>query len=402
MPSVWETMKNSRTEIVTVIGTCLFIILTVYIYKKNPGEFITNYGGYYGLISLICLFLFIVTIYFIQLRLTFFGDSSDAPSIGQFLAKIGLFIGFIVGFIVLIYIFLWLLRHVSILSKILTGFLTIVISIVALSLIYLLLKPKIDRLRGNPNATGGRIMNFLLDIILYVPCLFLDLVQFIKHEYKITPRVVWIVLLIEVILITLRFLIPYIFKYIVTHDGVHLLNEPIYMNKLTTLGSFEDLNQATTDDNPYNYRYSLSFWIWLNPQSPGTNSAYTRYTSLLNYGERPNIQYNATKNKLRVEVQLNNKTKEIIYETSELPFQKWNHIVINYDGGTLDVFINNELVASKGEIAPFLTYETVTSGANPGIHGGICNVTYYDKILSRDKISWIYNSLKNHANPTLI
>ena len=402
MPSVWETMKNSRTEIVTVIGSCLFIILTVYLYIKNPGNFVTNYGGYYALLSLTCLFFFMITIYFIQLRLTFFGDTPDAPSIVQFLAKIGLFIGFIVGFIVLIYIIFWLLRNVSILSKILTGFLTIVIIVGALGLIYLLLKPKIDRLRNNSNATGGRIINFLLDIILYVPCLFLDLVQYIKHEYKITPRVVWIVLLIEIILIILRILVPYIFKYIVTHDGVHLLNEPIYMNKLTTLGSFEDLNKATTEENPYNYHYSLSFWIWLNPQSPATNSAYTRYTSLLNYGEKPNILYNATKNKLRVEVQLNDDTKEIIYETSGLPFQKWNHIVINYDGGTLDVFINNELVASKGEIAPFLTYETVTSGANPGIHGGICNVTYYDKILSRDKISWIYNSLKIHANPTLI
>jgi len=402
MPSVWETIKNSRTEIVTVIGSCLFIILTVYIYNKNPGNFVTNYGGYYALLSLICLFFFMITIYFIQLRLTFFGDTPDAPSIGQFLAKIGLFIGFIIGFIVLIYIIFWLLRNVSILSKILTGFLTILIIVGALGLIYLLLKPKIDRLRNNSNATGGRIINFLIDLILYVPCLFLDLVQYIKHEYKITPRIVWIVLLIEIILISLRFLVPYIFKYVITHEGVHLLNDPIYTNKLTTLGSFEDLNKTTTEENPYNYHYSLSFWVWLNPQSPASNGAYTRYTSLLNYGNKPNILYNAMKNKLRVEVQLKGDTKEIIYETSELPFQKWNHIVINYDGGTLDVFINNELVASKGEIAPFLTYETVTSGASPGIHGGICNVTYYDKILSKDTISWIYNSLKMHTNPTLI
>jgi len=166
MPSVWETMKNSSTEIAIVIGTSLFIILTVYIYKNNPHDFITNYGGYYGLASLICLFILVVTIYFIQLRLTFFGDTPDAPSIVQFLAKIGLFIGFIVGFIVLIYIIFWLLRNVSILSKILTGFLTIVIIVGALGLIYLLLKPKIDRLRNNSNATGGRIINFLLDIIL--------------------------------------------------------------------------------------------------------------------------------------------------------------------------------------------------------------------------------------------
>ena len=80
-----------------------------------------------------------------------------------------------------------------------------------------------------------------------------------------------------------------------------------------------------------------------------------------------------------------------VYESSNIPYQRWNNFVINYFGGTLDIFINNILVVSKINITPILYPNKVTSGASNGINGGIKNIVYFDKVLSRNQVHSIYN-----------
>ena len=58
------------------------------------------------------------------------------------------------------------------------------------------------------------------------------------------------------------------------------------------------------------------------------------------------------------------KKEKKIFVKDTLPLQKWNHFVLNYDGGTLDVFLNNELVGSKIKVVPFMTHDVITSGGN--------------------------------------
>jgi len=62
----------------------------------------------------------------------------------------------------------------------------------------------------------------------------------------------------------------------------------------------------------------------------------------------------------------------------------------------MDIFLNNNLVASVEGIAPYMTSDIVTSGENDGINGGIKNIIYYDKPLNQDQINWI--SLTNLIN----
>ena len=79
--------------------------------------------------------------------------------------------------------------------------------------------------------------------------------------------------------------------------------------------------------------------------------------------------------------------------------QKWNNILVNYDGATLDIFINNELVSSTPEVIPYNDNTTIISGTTKGLYGGICNVKHFNDNIIRGKINWIYNSVKTFNPP---
>ena len=114
----------------------------------------------------------------------------------------------------------------------------------------------------------------------------------------------------------------------------------------------------------------------------------------------PEILYKGVTNELKIIMQkdvLNNQKEKhtsTVYKTKNFPLQKWNHIIINYDGGTLDVFINNKLVISNKNISPKIDYETIHIGSNNGVHGGIRDVQYFKDPLTKREIDFLYKSGK--------
>lgn len=166
--------------------------------------------------------------------------------------------------------------------------------------------------------------------------------------------------------------------------GRIVLNEPVHLNSLRSIGDYKELNGNSDDDDTHNYHYSVSFWTFIHSQ-PGRD----KYTPIFNYGEKPVVEYNPKKQRVRVRV-----AKKTIYEGSMVP-QKWTNFVVTYDRGIVDVFIDAKLVATEGGIVPYMTYDVLTVGENDGISGGIGNVKYYDSPVSKATIDYNYKKFKS-------
>ena len=93
--------------------------------------------------------------------------------------------------------------------------------------------------------------------------------------------------------------------------------------------------------------------------------------------------------------------KPIMYKIKKFPLQKWNNVVINYDSGTFDIFINSKLVASFPNTVPYMSMDEITIGSDKGVPGGICNVVYFPISISYERIKINYELLKN-KNPPVI
>jgi hypothetical protein len=191
--------------------------------------------------------------------------------------------------------------------------------------------------------------------------------------------------------------------------GKQLIENPVNTNTQQTIANYIELNG---NDN-FNYQYGLSFWVFIDSNAPNTNPSYNQFTSILNYGGKPNVLYKPDTNTLMITmnqkdlkvkgtnkmIEFDDNGNRIIYTNKNMLLQKWNNIVINFNGGTLDIFLNGELVVSSIEVIPYMKLDALTIGSDTGINGGICNIIYFKKPLTITNIYYIYNNLKNKNPP---
>jgi hypothetical protein len=336
--------------------------------------------------------------------------------------------------------------------------LTIILTFILISIGMVIFKITKQKLfptnKINTGHTELTFINLIKYIVLYIPCLITEFIDYLKYEYSITTKSSLWTLGITSGLIASYIVIPRIRKYIYNFGSVQILEGPIYINKYTKLGSFENIDSDPSDynytsdldiskyklklnyrndknidiinTNIYNdinyeddeavidssnnviyyknYTYCISFWVNINPQPPNTGSAYNEYISILNYGNKPEVLYKASNNFLLIKMLQGKDGEEIVYKSediSEFKLQKWNHFCINYDKGTLDIFLNNKLIASRPGIVPYTTTDVISCGSAGGIEGGICNIRYYNRILSKSQIYTEYESFKD-KNPPVI
>ena len=228
----------------------------------------------------------------------------------------------------------------------------------------------------------------LIEKLFFIP-------NYILEVFGATEKSVFYFVAIEIFVILTYFIYPFLREKAITRKGKLLLKKSVYTNYKKTLASFFELND---DVEKYNYHYTLSSWFFIHERPPNTNPNYIKYTELLNYGNKPKILYNANKQKIRITMKHGVNKEKIIY-TGDFPLQKWNNVVVTYDRGTLDVFINAKLVATQKNVIPYMEHDNIEVGAIRGIDGGVTNVVYYPNILPLQTIIKKYNILKK--NPIL-
>ena len=166
------------------------------------------------------------------------------------------------------------------------------------------------------------------------------------------------------------------------------------------------------NDIQYNYNYCISCWVFIDNYDGNLNINSTEKT-IIKFGNKLNLVFNPYKKELSVKVKscitdlINdelNKQKcntKIAFRSNNILYQKWNHILFNYDSGTLDVFINNKIVSSTPNISPLYIDDGINVGDEHGVEGAICNVMYFSNILNKSEINNLY-SFFYAKNPPII
>lgn len=161
-----------------------------------------------------------------------------------------------------------------------------------------------------------------------------------------------------------------------------------------------NLNQMSsyTITNTYQYSYTLSYWIYLEATSPGFSKSSNEYTDVVLYGDNVLFAYNSSLNTLRTEMK--NKSKKTEYDMHDIPLQKWNHVVLSYANGTLDLFLNGELQKSTVAV-PQTSSQEIIVGSEGGVSGQLCTFMFHDKVLTIDEIQALYTQFKDKNPPTV-
>jgi hypothetical protein len=272
------------------------------------------------------------------------------------------------------------------------------------------------------------LLRLIVNSIFYIPCLFYALFEGIYNlllklygltkfipsmpgmpgttrttQKAQTESYFWVLIFVLILYFIYYVAYPYFTYQHETQNGMLLVNKPISIHNQTTLASYQTLHGS----EKFDYQYGLSFWLYLDSENPSINLASNKYTSVIHYGDKFNLVYNVKLNTMRLITKNNGNSKNILddegntilFEKPNILLQKWNNIIINYNGGTLDIFYNGLLEKSKLQIVPFMEYDSLIVGTDKGIFGRICNVNYFKETLISSQIYSLYNSLKNNDPP---
>lgn len=355
-----------------IIFFVIYITLAIVILVKDPTGHLKVYDGLYIALAMVGFFIIFSMIYIKVNK-----KELNIPGYGFFFKNVAAVFGIIGVILGIIMFILYFLGNPSPTFVAVTIILNIVILIVTLALIY------------NAITTSKHVklentyLNLIKNIIFYIPCLFIHFIEAIKAEYNITTKTSLIILAFDIAVILLSKYWNTIVSVVTNKGGIILQKDPVYLNHKNIIGTFEKIYG---DDPEFRYKFAISCDLYINPQPPNTNPAYSKFTSLLNFGDKPNIMYKADTNTLKIIIKLNNDTTKELVVKKGIPLQKWNSLVINYDHGTMDVFLNKEIISSHKSVAPFMTFDNLVIGTDGGIHGGIKNVIYFNKSLNLRKI----------------
>lgn len=353
----------------------LYVILAYTWFTYNPFGLVTRYNAIAIVATLVIGYFVMMTANFAWARGQFFGQQASSPSLSHWFGVSGSAVGILFAVGVILYAVFLLISNFGRFISILIDMMYYLAIIGALGILYKVLAPLFS------NVKAPAFVQLIKNVVFYIPCIFINFFDNIAG----TKKSIWLLLLAEIAIIAIYFLLPILLKSNYLKIGTVLTREPQYLNNPV---SFDlDALREITEKSKSSLHYALVADIWINPQPTSTSLAYTKDTNIISFGDRLQVEYNGkTPTELIVKAMEGRKT--VIVSRPKIALQKWNKLVLNYDHGTLDIFVNGKLIHSKQNV-PFVTLATVFAGSQDGIHGGIKDIRYFDKPLTKNQIDML-------------
>lgn len=396
MDNIIQIIKNQDFNKFIVVGFMIIFIGVMLFYVLDNNEALNSKTYIYTFTILIPIAICVW--FFMQTNADISNDSSNIYIIGIIIGLIMLF-----SFVFYLY-FNMSAAYYSIINYVLNVIIFLGIMI-ALSIIYNITMNNLNKLEGLPGILVG--------FIFYIPCMISDFINYLLQQYKLTPNVVFVLFVIEIILILLYIYIPKLITKIFIPKPILLQNTPVFLDQGTiTLITADKLYPPSFDKtnlllkNQFLKNYCISMWIFINPQNK-SNMSYAQETEIFNYSytdrnkqnwAKPRITYSYDTNSLNDE----SKTKDQyhIYVAPNISYnmtivsQKWNQFVFNYKNNIVDIFVNGNLERSfslTDNMPQYDITDAITIGAPNGLDGAICNITYSNTPLTSYQIANSYN-----------
>jgi hypothetical protein len=417
------------TPIMLTIGLSIMIygmLFYVYIYLQKTPMF-AIYGSYLNTVfavisAFIVLFIFATAQATENIR-SFTNTESHINTAGKKSVEImkeyirysiSLF-----GGIILVGISSWLILKVSTSNEFLTTFLSILfVLLLLLTVLYVIYRLTTFL----PEPTGGflifsQVFKLIYHLFFAIPCFFFDVILNVKS----TPTFVYKLLAGQIGFVALYILLPRFWKWlrekghvVIQGDAVKLNVKKSYMNwsQLFKTGveptninppsfwekiknnfmkqeqTFMDYmkDHVNTPAQEFKYEYRLTFETFFHNIPPNTTHLGNQFVRVFSFGEKPSVWYKSNTQEFQFrtveykEREGRLRPKERILYTHKIPVQKWNLTEINYKNGTIDIFINQELVHTESGLVPYIENDEIYSGQKDGMNGGIRNIMYYNEI----------------------
>jgi hypothetical protein len=276
--------------------------------------------------------------------------------------------------------------------------LAILIGLVGLSILYKMNQTYIYNLTG--------ITGFIVNFILFIPCLISDFVEYLYGEFATTPKIVYILFVIELILILLYLYLPKIMKQMNERSGKVIVDKPERINMRKDATNYIDMQSAEVFDLSSSSvqpltgskltvnvrkKFAMSLWVYIVPMSTN-HIPYNKEATILDFAKHPRIVYDGSQRNFRIYYSADKS------DQFDAPHEKWNHIFVNYDKNTVDMYLNGELkttIPREYKTGEFLVGDILTIGEDNGLQGGIAKVVYYERPLLIHEIRNVYNYNKD-------
>jgi len=162
-------------------------------------------------------------------------------------------------------------------------------------------------------------------------------------------------------------------------------------------------------------KFAMSLWVYIVPM-PTNHIPYNKEATILDFASHPRIVYDGSQRNFRIYYEMVPKDPAVYkndqnyYDTVlkdpvkykrdqfDAPHEKWNHIFVNYDKDTVDMYLNGELkttIPREEQTGGFFVGDILTIGQDDGLQGGIAKVVYYERPLLIHEIRNVYNYNKD-------